>query len=83
MSPSHSPKPISLKASASRTASLCGAAMSAAVSRARPSGLDQTAATGEAARSRAADSAWPRPMAESGLSRQPWKRRSRFQSVSA
>ena len=81
--PSHSPKPISRKAAASWTARRCGAAMMAAVSRARASGLDHTASSGVAASRRAADSACSRPVADSGTSRPPWKRRSRFQSVSA
>jgi len=53
------------------------------VSLLRASGLDQTASIRVAASRRAADSACSRPAADSGTSRQPWKRRSRFQSVSA
>ena len=57
----HSPKSISVKASATPTARPWGLAMDVAVSRARASGLDQTAASGVAASRRATDSACSRP----------------------
>ena len=80
--PSHAPKEISLKASSAVTPSPGGFAISAAVSRARPSGLVYTLAAPDPARARAVRSACTRPAAESGTSRHPWNRRSRFHAVS-